>query len=516
MNLFYINNENDSLYIQFDTIFEKEKFNVFNQFDLSSKRNFKLMAGSILETYETIFLKENELKENLSFVLLNILNAQSQIMREDTMPLKNFLALLDKILHGADDSLLKEISNLIDEEYGLSLDETTKKMREAKKSVNDQLVISDYQAKILIKIAYADRILIPLISQYFIYNKSEFPNKTSSVVYDDEEEAEDLVFNEINQLIFEHIFESVSGQEKDNLLQKLYKLCYSRVILTSQNSKKFWNVAKNDGITKESASFEIYSKLISNSIPKIKLNKNLNLVNFLSTIIRNQIMFLFSNKFKTHYQIINPSTTDGSLFESNDDNMTELEKLENHLSRTNEGSLVLHKLSTNEVISKLDEILDVPCSATEINNSLAYVHSNPIQERIVSLLTYKYFKSTENIKTLNIYEYSKVLLCCAKYLEQRKYILLPKLLLSKCIKQKDRNAITGNKIKSQIESTKRYSELLNNKYKDFKADIERNIQSIIATIYNSTFIDKSGNDVFDSSAKIVDLANEIVEMCFLI
>ena len=87
--------------------------------------------------------------------------------------------------------------------------------------------------------------------------------------------------------------------------------------------------------------------------------------------------------------------------------------------------------------------------------------------------------------------------------------------MSKCIKQKDRSAITGNKIKTQIENAKRYNMLLEEKYKDFHSDIERNIQSLIATVYNSIFIDTAGNEVFDS-AKIVDLANEVVEFAFLI
>ena len=512
-DLFEIKNE--SFFIKFDKLFDKPKLEIYNQFDLSSKRNFKMMTGSILETYENIFLsEEGEFKENLSFTMLNIINAQTKIMKDDKMPLQTFLSLISTIINCADSSLLKEVEKIIDDGYGLSLDETTKKMKQQKKPVNDQLIISDYQAKILIEIAYVDRVMIPLISQYFIYNKSEFPNKTSIVV-DDDDDNEDLVFSEINQVIFEYIFSEVAKNEKDNLLQKIYKLCYSRIVLTSQNSKNFWRVAKNDGITKESASFEIYSKLISNSIPKIQLNKDLNLVNFLSTIIRNQIMFLFSNKFKIHYQIVNPSTSDGSLFESNDDNMTELEKLENHLSRKDEGSLILNRLAINQVISNIGETFDVPISNDEINKNLEYVHQNPIQERIISLLTYKYFKSTEAIKQLSVFEYTKLLIACAKYLEQRKFVLLPRLILSKCIKQKDRASITGNKIKSQIESTKRYNDLLENKYKDFRTDVERNIQSLIATAYNSLFIDKNGNEVFDS-AKIVDLANEIVEFAFLI
>ena len=97
-NIFEVKNE--SFYIKFDKLFEKPKLEIYNQFDLSSKRNFKMMTGSILETYEKIFLNEEngEFKENLSFTILNILNAQSKIMKDDKMTLQTFLSLLTIVI----------------------------------------------------------------------------------------------------------------------------------------------------------------------------------------------------------------------------------------------------------------------------------------------------------------------------------------------------------------------------------------------------------------------------------
>ena len=132
------------------------------------------------------------------------------------------------------------------------------------------------------------------------------------------------------------------------------------------------------------------------------------------------------------------------------------------------------------------------------------------------MLTFKYFKSTDAIKRLSAFEYSKLLLCCVKFLEKQKFVLLPKILLSNCIKQRDRTAITGVKIKSKIEESKRYKELMESKYKDFKCDVERNIQAMISTIYSSSFIDEKGNDVFESTAKIGNVAEEIVDLCYLV
>lgn len=515
-SIFESSEDGSKFIIKFDELFEKEKFKVYNQFDLSAKRNFKMINDLIKETYENIFLDENgELKEKMQIVMLRILHVQSLIMKADSMSVDTFLGLITQIAETGDSALLKEIGDYVDNGYQLTLDEDTKKMKEKNKAVNDQLIISDDYAKTLIKIAYLDRLVIPLISQFFIYNKSEFPTKVS-VVQDDEDDGEDLVFNEVNQTIFNHLFKLIAKENTENIQNKLYKMVYARIIKTAFSAKRFWSVAETLGISKESSALEIYSKLLSNSVPKIILSKELNVVNFFSTIINNQIMFLFSNKFKTHYQTINPGSSSGSMFESNDDNMTELEKMELRVGHKNEGSLIINNVIAKDVIQKIDEYMDVYVSKEEVAQTLPFIHMNPIQERIVSMLTFKYFKSTDAIKRLSAYEYSKLLLCCVKFLEKQKFILLPKILLSKCIKQRDRTAITGVKIKSKIEESKRYKELMESKYKDFKFDVERNIQAMISTVYSSSFIDEKGNDVFESTAKIGNVAEEIVDLCYLV
>lgn len=503
--------------INFDQVLERDKLSVYNQFDMSAKRNFKMILNLIKETYETIFLDENgDLKENLQITFLQLLNAQSKIMQNQTMTTTNFIEYLHKIAEAGNSALLSEIKQYVESGYSLTLDADTKKMKEKNKAaVNDQLIISDEYGKILIQIGCLERIMIPLISQFFIYNKAMFPTR-SSVVQDDDE-SEDLLFGEVNQKIFNDLFILVAGETVANNIQnKLYKLVYSRIMRTSVSSGRFWSVARSVGISKESASLDIYAKLLSNSIPKLLLNKELNLVNFFSTIINNQIVFLFSNKFRCHYQTLNPNMSSGSLFESNDDSLTDLERLEIQLGHKNEGSLVLNEVITDEIIKNIDVNLGVAVTKEEINSALRYIHANPIQERIVSLITFRFFKCTDAIKRITAYDYAKILISCEKYLKQQKFVILPKLLISKCVKQRDRLAITGTRVKTKIEESKRYRELISTKYADFRSDIEKNIQAMISTIYSSSFIDESGNDVIDVSAKIGNVAEEIIDLCFII
>lgn len=540
--------------IRFDKIFDKPKLETFNGFDMSAKRNFKMMCGLIKETYDTIFLKEGSINPDLSICLLHILNVQSKIMHS-TEPIQAtaFVDMIDTIINAGDSALIKAIDAFVESGYALSLDDDTEKMREKKKSVNTQLIISDAYAKTLIKVSYLDRIFIPLMSQYFIYNKASFPTKvapvqqtqeaetekidpeddteiteeearkrvegkpvTHAVEEDDETQADDLIFEDVNQMIFDHLFEAFAKENAEYIKNKLWKMVWARVVRTAFSNKGFWTVAGTMGISKESVTLEIYQKLLTNSVPKIILSKELNVVNYFSAIINNQIKFLFSNKFKVHYQSVNPNSTAGTMFESNDDNMTEFEKMEIKMGRKNEGNLIIQDVIADEVIKNIDSYMEVSVSKEEIASVMKYIHMNPIQERIVSMLTFKYFESTDAIKRLNAYEYAKLLLCCEKYLDNHKFVLLPKLLLSTCVKQRDRTAITGIKIKSKIEESKRYQDLLNTKYKDFKSEIEKPIQAMISTIYNSSFIDDAGNDIFESSTKIGNVGEEIVDLCYLI
>ena len=86
--------------------------------------------------------------------------------------------------------------------------------------------------------------------------------------------------------------------------------------------------------------------------------------------------------------------------------------------------------------------------------------------------------------------------------------------MSKCIKQRDRLYITGSKVKDKLTESKRYTELLNTKYPAFKEQASRSIETLTATIFSSEFVDNSGEDVIDSAAKIGNIAEEIVDVCY--
>ena len=168
-----------------------------------------------------------------------------------------------------------------------------------------------------------------------------------------------------------------------------------------------------------------------------------------------------------------------------------------------------------DTIDRLPELLNVSVTEEEIRDTVSIISKNTIQEKIISLITTKYFEDTTAIKRLSAAQYAKVLLCCKKFLEAHKFVLLTQILTSKCEKNRERVGITGVKIKQKIEESKKYKVLFAKKYNAFKDLIDKQLSSLIASIYSSEFKDSNNNDLFDPSRKLGNIADELVELVYL-
>lgn len=506
--------------INFESLFGHEKLAVYDDFDLTTKRNFKNQADEIVNTYNCIFCPNGVYDDDASVAMMKILAAQSKIIRgvdDPTMTSDEFYAIIDNICNAGDRYVVRKVHEYIENNYSLSLDAITENMKAKKKTVNEELFISDAHAKVLLEVSYISRILIPVIGQYLLYNKNAFQAKSDPVdmIVDADEDAEELVFDDVIFDIFKHIFDSITGPLADPLRNKLFKMVYSRVIKTDQSAKRYWNLAGLQGITVESETLEIYKKLLTNSMTKLICDPNLNIVSFFSAVINRQVEFLFSNKFKNRYQVIDENSAFGQYGGDNDEDMSEFEKLEIRMARKDEGTLVLQNMAIKDIVERLPEEFEVPVTDEEAQSMLPLVHRNTIQERLIALIMTKYFQDTTVMKRLSAMEYCKILLCCKKYLEKHKFILLTQILLCTCEKQKERVGITGNRIKQQIESTKLYQDLFENKYMNFKQQIDKQLSSIIGTIYASVFKNEKGEEPFDATIKAGNIAEELVRLVYI-
>ena len=162
--IFSASNPTGYFSIAFDELFENEKLSVYNEFDITSKRHFKNLSPDIVETYNEIFAPDGKLTEEAALTVLKLLSSQTKIMTKQ-ITLQEFLAIVDDITDAGDGLLLQTIHNFIENNYSLELDKITEQMKSNKKTVNDELFISDTAAKIYLEISYLSRKLILLHSR---------------------------------------------------------------------------------------------------------------------------------------------------------------------------------------------------------------------------------------------------------------------------------------------------------------------------------------------------------------
>jgi len=509
---FYSTAGGENFGIAFDKIFNNPQLEVYNLFEMSSKRNFKNLTNSIVKTYQELFIKDRTFNEELAIILFNILNSKSKLIVSENTSYKNFIEILNSIIESADNLLIKIIDKFVDDNYALNLDQITAQTKEKKNKVNVELQFADTHAKVLLKVAYLYRVLIPLISVYFTYNKQTFA-RTEEEALDKNNEFESYQFDEINTNIFLFLFNKFALNMAVAIKNKLYKLTFSRVAKTAYSDKRFWAVAKTHGITKETVSNEIYKKLLTNSIPKLALDKDRNIINFFQSVIMNQIEFLFQNKFKHRHASLGPTT---QKYSNDEDSTTEFEKVEIELTRKDEGIYIIRKESINKILATLPEIFEVEVTDLEIKEAIKNFNRHSIQEQIVALITYKYFEDKNSIKLLNLYQYVRLVLFVQKYLYKHKYKYLPAILTANCEKHKERTQISGKRVRPMIINSKKYKELLQTKYKNFSMEIEKPLIVLISTTYSSVFKDNDGKELFDASIKVEKIADEVIDLAYLV
>lgn len=509
--------------IAFDKLFDQSQLNVYNAFEMSSKRNFKNLTPTILETYEELFFdKTGCINLEAELVFFNMLSAKSNIMvaaaNEQCTSFETFTEYMENIIEGGDRTLYNIIDKFIEDNYSLNLDKITQETKDKKRKVNTELQFSDSHAKDLLKIAYLYRVMIPIVSVYFYYNKNLFNKPTEVQVGAEaitEEDIEEMRFDEINSSIFAYLFDKFATKP-EALRNKLYRLTYSGVSKTSYSDKRFWTIAKTVGITEKTVALEIYKKLLTNAIPKLSIDGDKNIISFLQSVINNQVDFLFQNKFKYHFIPLGSNETNFATEDNDDSSMTEFERVEIQQSRKDEGSYLIRKLNIKDILESIPERLNVGVSDAEVKDMMTKIKRNAIQEQIIALLTFKYFDDRDALKFVDFYQYCYLLIACKKYLQQQKYIYLPLILTANCEKHRERVNISGKKVRPEILNSKKYTDLIKEKYPNFSEEIEKPFLAFIGTVYSSVFKDNDGNEIFDSTVKVGKIAEEIVNLAKLV
>lgn len=491
--------------VRFDKIFNKPELEVYNTFRIGTKRSFKNEIERVLNTYYQILFDENEqLTETGQYFMLNLLDIKNTLMTKKALSIDELFQYTDKLINADNKAIVTVIKKFVDDHYEEMDENDLAKYKKNKDLV--QLVISNDQAKAICAVSYIHRLMIPVVSEYLALNK---------VALDaDEDDSEDLCAEDICCKIFEHLLCMVTTEPK-RTKNKLYKLVESRVAMFIYSAQSFWELASGYAENPSTFTDYIYKKILTSALHKMDmLEDDFHVVSYLQSIINNQISFRLAMTWNDTLSYYNPAVGTQLTKKSEDKDMT-LDRVESQLARSDEGMLLIEE-ENKDIVDKLPELLDVSAEDNEVQECLSYIKINQIQEQLVSLITNKYFKSSTTIRTCSAREYAKVLLCCSKYLAKNNFVILSKVIISNCLVYVDKLTITGVKIKAAIEATKNYQSLIKHKYANYRNEVEKPLQALISTIRSSTFVDANNDNIFNDGITIDEIANEVVELMWLI
>jgi hypothetical protein len=415
-----VKDENRVLVIHFDKIFNQD-ISHFNDFLLSKKRNFVNISVMIAETINVLLKKCNNLSINYLALKYKI------ITDKDIFNEKEFIESLFKTVLTEEVILL--INNEIESTYTISLDEETKRTKNA----NEELQFTDIHAKITLKTSMAMKLVIPIISEYLNQNNIK-ENET--------------LFMEIFLKIFK-----LFNIEGIDILNKIFKLINSRVISTRYSDKVMWSYLKNMGVNIDTLTRSFYRKIIINIVPKLR--DNTNIVKFLHVVLKNFIKFQFTVNFPLSYKSINLNQTDS-------EGLSDFDKMEINMARLDEGNSIINKLTISSTIKRFLNSFQI--SNNEFNYYKENIVINKLQTNLLSLFFARHMGSYNTIRNCSFDEYVLLCIIMKKWLKQNGYNIIDKFILSKPERYVEKKSINKKDFLNKLISSKKYNNILNNKY----------------------------------------------------
>lgn len=326
---------------------------------------------------------------------------------------------------------------------------------------NKALAFTPYHSFVLMEISLFQILIIPLISHFAYKHQAEIGDIIDYLIY----------------------FFKIIIQEMHPGVNILGKITETVMEAFSKNYKKnsiLWAKQPIQGNNFESLAINCIKSLIVVIMPKYEYSRN--------NVVFNQVSIRFMLKYT-----ISDGKYDYELNELNhdnydDDNNSDLDKFEAHLSKKNE-SLFLHNRVNYETVMRNIEKHFGPFRTEEIKYYMSELSRgkespvNELQRELVFNLFYKYFGDTAAIKSVDIEDYIKLILAAKKLLHSYHLYNMEAIISGKVVKTINRVNINKKEL-IKIQASNLYT-IIQNKYKNEK--IINQCLSLLATLLASKF-----------------------------
>ena len=347
-----------------------------------------------------------------------------------------------------------KIEEFVEDNYSLNLDEESKES----KNVNEELLFTDEHVKILLKCAESMRLVSPLVSQFIDMNGLDID---SNLYY---------VFNKIIELYEGDV----------NMKNKLLVFINSRISNTLYNNKVIWRKHSDNSVSPDLVADEFLSGILVGILPKGQFDNNL--INYLHVTVRNKIRYAFSSNFVRVNTPLNMNQVDS-------EGLTSFDKFEINLNKIDESKSIINSLSIKSQTKNILNEMNYTMSEAYFKYYKETISLNHLQQKLIFLYFSKYCGGFENLYNSDRDEYIIMVLILKKKLEDSGFTMLPKFLTAIQVDNQKKISINRTKMIERIESSKKYNNLINNKYKFSKNTIEDEIIKLVTNITNKTFVE---------------------------
>lgn len=322
---------------------------------------------------------------------------------------------------------------------------------------NPGLQYTDKHGAILMEISLLMVLLIPLLTHYIYVKKID----SSKIKY-----------------FLLKIFENIFNIYETDIINKLYETAISTVSKNRDAHPILWNMQNIRSRNTTTHSMMTVANIILQIMPKYAYNQHIIHFNYKS-ILKN-----------LSYQVIDImyefSLISLSSYKRDEDNNSEFDKFEAHLTKQDESLYIQNKVNCKETMKAIEmqygpyDPNEIEFYRKELSKDGRHVINN-FQMNLVFSLFYKYFGDPVSIKAINQTDYIKLIISARRALEACNMVILPYIVSGKMVRLVNRTNINKKEL-TKLKASKYYP-LIQDKYRNEK--IEKTILSMIATILSS-------------------------------
>lgn len=445
------------LVMSFDKFAGHERFGVYNKFSVkksSYEKQMDLMCHYI-NFYTTFYDTDREFITGYLKVKYELDNCKR--FGPDSAPA--FLDFLYEMI--ITPKFVARITRMVNDCYIDDIEGETNGRGKYIKNVEvkhlESLEFTNQHVKVLLKISHTMKLISPLIFQYAYLNNIKL------------DKSNDLIYQAYRPL-FDIMTENV------NIYNKLVVYVRAKVLESKAHNPSMFDQREIFGVDEAILMGDLTKKvLIVNNIFKLmfpckwseKENKfRENVVGFLKVVLKFQLVYFIKLQLEQTLTEVTNS--------SNDDGLSNMDKMKNILNKLNEGLVVISEANSHQTIEFVRKNNDITITDDEIEYYRRYLSPSPYQSRLVTSFWNRQFGSYRDSYNWTRKEYIFLMLMMKKILLIKSGCspdsvytgrsVLPFIISGNTMSLPNMKVIRNSKFIAKVEESSAYRELMDHKY----------------------------------------------------